>query len=182
MGILLQSGFRVGYFYLFQNFNGLPANLRPGHFFVQGKAFPNLRADGHGRVEISSRVLKNHRNLLAADVLQGFLRKPRQVLPFKHNLGFFRSFRNIFWQQLDDGFGGHGFPAAAFPNNNQCFLMEKVKGNIPDCFNFTGIGVQGNGQVFNFKHFFHGYIPPIGEVSGQERPAAHPPAFGKTAW
>ena len=51
-------------------------------------------------------------------------------------------------------FGGDGFAAAGFAHDGQRLALVQGEGHAAHGFDFTGIGVEGDTQVFNLKDMF----------------------------
>ena len=97
MRITVRTFARVGNAHLFQHFDGVRARLLSGMAEMSLRDFHQLFRDAHERIERSHRILKDHGDLLPANVPHFARRKLQHIPPAEKNLA-----RNDLSRRLGD--------------------------------------------------------------------------------
>lgn len=79
---------RVGNPHVSKHLYGPFPGLAPGHPLMRADRLHDLVADRENRVEARHRVLKNHGDVIAPDLLHVFLARHKKVSPFEEDLAF----------------------------------------------------------------------------------------------
>src|SRR5690606_6157927 len=103
----------------FEQFLGAAERLLLAHLLVLAERFRDLVADGEERVQGRHRLLKDHRDAIAADRLPLALVIGRQILAVKEDLPARHPSRLT--DRPHDRHGGDGFTAAAFADERHHF-------------------------------------------------------------
>ena len=100
-----------------EDLDGAGASRPPGHRAVQQHRLGDLVADGHGRVQGGQRVLEDHADALAADLLHRLVVEGHEVAPVEAD----RSARDgaAGRKQTHDREGGHRLAAARLPDQSE---------------------------------------------------------------
>ena len=118
--------FRFGDANTLEHFHHALLGFRLAHGRVMHQQrFAHLAAHLEHRVQAGHRLLKDHRNIIAADLAQLFIRKSGQVLIFKPDAAA-RHAAGVF-QQAHNGFGGHAFAAAALPHQADDLALGNIQ-------------------------------------------------------
>ena len=140
----------------------------------------DLLADGEHRVEAGHRFLEDHRDLVAAHLLQGFFRQLRQVAvgpvaaPEADGTGVDAPAVEV--GEAKDGHRGHRFAAARFANDGDAFARRHRKGKVVDGCQLAALGLKADAQVLDAEQrtVGHGGFPrhTKGRPPARNSPAA----------
>ena len=112
-------------------------------------SFRDLLANRDGRIQCRHRILKNHGEQLATELLHIPVRIIRNV----HAIGIDFAILDLcgFGQQFHDGFAEDALSAAGFAHESQHFAGIQLKAYIPDSLYFPGSRPDFHGKVFDFQ-------------------------------
>ena len=145
MGILVVSPFRPGNAYLFQHGDG----RRFGRFFAEPfiahQDLSHLLADGQHRVQGGHWILKNHRDLVAANGAHLRGRFLRQILILEADAA--AGYPSVAPQKLDNRLAGDAFPAARLTDDADELPRLNLKAHAAHRVNLTLPGAERGLQV-----------------------------------
>ena len=125
---------------------------------MQQDDLDDLVADGVHRVQARHRVLKDDRNLIAADLAEFLLGhlvdlvavEPHRTADQTAGVG----------GQTHDGVGRDRFAGAGLADNAQHIALIHAEGNAVQRLDLTGGGEEGQAFVLDLKNFFSLMILP----------------------
>ena len=138
----------------FEELDGALKSCGGVHLQVQLKRFRQLPANGQHRVERRHRLLKDHRNLVAADVADFVLVDLEQVLAFEDHFAAY----DLAWRRGDQAQNrqrAHALAAAALPYQAQSFTCFDVVRHAVHSANDAVIREEGGAQVFDLEERRH---------------------------
>ncbi len=113
--------------------------------------FHHLHADGEHRVEGHHRVLKDHRDTVAADVADLAFFEVQQVFSVELDGAVADPAR--FGDEVQDGEGQHGFTGAGFAHNTKAFALFQRQGDAAQGLDLVMFAAwEGDVQIFDFEH------------------------------
>src|SRR5262249_11867116 len=125
--------------------------LRTGrNALVRAHRLHDLLADGQHRIERSHRLLKDHGNSGAANLLQARLRKLRQVLAVEVHRPRFHARRRA-GQQPQDRQGSDAFARTGFADDAENLTFVYIEIDILDRDHLAPFGVECGGEAAYFQ-------------------------------
>ncbi len=122
---------RLGNAHHLQQLQGAFGRDLAGQALVQAEHFVDLLFDRVQRVQRRHRLLKDHRNPVAADVADGFLSEAQQILPGIQNRAGRMVCQGV-GQQAQDRMRGHRFAGTAFAHQGQGFTAFDIEADAFD--------------------------------------------------
>ena len=148
MRILLCTLFRVRNVNKGEVLNGFRLRLCLGKMTVVLNGLDNLLADGLCRVQAGHRVLEDHGNFLAANLLHFFFVRGYDVVLAELHAALFNSCGRH-GVQLHDGLRCDALAAAGLTDDGEHFALAQRKCDAADSLDLTGVGIEGNVQVLH---------------------------------
>ena len=145
VGILVVSAFRLGNPHLFQHGDRRRFGRSFGEPFIAHQDLCHLFTDGQHRVQGGHRILKNHRDLVAANgahLRRGFL---RQIVILEANAA--AGYPSVAPQKLNDRLTGDAFPAARLADDADKLPRLHLKAHAAHRVNLALAGAEGGLQV-----------------------------------
>ena len=121
----------------------------PFQLLVGEENLIELPLHGENGVQGGHRLLKNHRNLIAADFVHFLFGALGQVLAFKEDLAAVDIAVSV--QELQNAHGGNALAAAAFPHDSQGPAGLHLVGNAVYGFDDALLGFKEGVQVAQFQ-------------------------------
>ena len=140
----------IGNAHLAQQVDGAFHRFPAGHVFMHAKWLGNLIADHHHRIEMSHRVLKDHADRLAADVLH-FRFAERHKVDTVDDGRASNNAGTTARQEANECPAGHGFARAALAHQTQHFALFELERQAIHCPDCTLRGLEIDGQVFELQ-------------------------------
>src|SRR3990172_1900698 len=132
--------------------------LRPGFFFAQPlmqlDRLADLVADGEDRIERGHRLLKDHRDLVAADLAHLLIFEPEQIPAAIEDLSA-DDFSRRRSDQAHDRKRSDALAAARLADQAEGFPFVDGKGHAVDSAHFTFGGEERRAQIFDVDQFSH---------------------------
>ena len=169
MRILLGALLRVRNAHLLQTADGLSLRLGMVQLLVELDGLDNLLADLRGRVHAGHRILEDHGDLVAADLLHFLVGSLHDVVASQIDLAALNA-RRRHRVELHDGLSGNGLAAAGLANDSQNLALVHVQRHAADGLNLACIGVKRHAQVFNCKNSLC-HVEITSSASGRKRRA-----------
>ncbi len=116
--VVVYRGVRIANADFFEARDSALAGLALAYALVQPQGFHDLLADGHVGVEAGHRVLEDHRNIPAPNVLQRALGQLQQVAPPECRGAGLNGARRLRYQ-TEQAVTGNGFARAGFADNRR---------------------------------------------------------------
>ena len=115
---------------------------------VDAKYFSNLFADSHQRVHGTHRLLKDNADLTAMQFPKLTALRMEKVLPVEQDVAGIAAL--LPWEKTGNAHGGHGFPAAAFPDKTDDFSVMNGQRNPAD--RIPVAVVEADVQITDYQH------------------------------
>ena len=148
MRILLQAALGIADADLFQGIDDERFRLREIHAAVQAKAFSDLAPNAKGGIEAGHRLLENHADTVAANLLHPREAHRDQVFALKHHAACFDA-RGRRWQQPHDGLRCHTLAATGFAHQAQHLAGFEFKAHILDDAGITLFRIEADRQALD---------------------------------
>ena len=145
MGILVISAFRFSNAHLIQHGYCCRFGRFFRQFFISHQDLRHLLADSEHRVQGGHRILKNHRDLVAANGTHLRGRFLRQVLILEANAA--AGYPSVAPQKLDNRLTGDAFPAARLADDADEFPRLNLKAHATHRLNLALAGAERGLQV-----------------------------------
>ena len=146
---------------------------------VQPHHLGDLVADALHRVQGRHRVLKDHRDVVAADLAHLVLRQLQHILAFQVDLAARNAAAHV-GQDAQDGFGNGGLAGAGLAHQAQGLAPLQMQRHAVDRVHHLAVGHILHHQVLHFEElglFTHLAVPPLSSsASGPKRPAGRRPS------
>ena len=155
--ILLHAALRIGNFDHPELFEHEVARFLFGNALVDAQRLGQLVADGEKRVERGHGILKDHADLVAADLAEHFGREPRQIRSVKDHL-VRRNF-GVVRQKVQHGEHRNALAAAAFADDAHGLALVHVQIHAANGLHLADVDIERRPQVFNVKESLHGSLP-----------------------
>ncbi|MNI33957.1 hypothetical protein D3C73_879280 [compost metagenome] len=156
MGILLGNFFRTGNSDLAQHFNRTLVRFLLAQLQMKPGGFGNLPANLEHRIQRGHRLLKNHRNPVAADTPYFLHRHLQHILAFKTDLPGGNP-ADPLRQQLHDRQRGDAFAAAGFADDAQRLPFAHGQADAVNRTDGSRGRCEFGAQPGDFKQFCHLY-------------------------
>ena len=159
MRIVFDAASRVGNAHLLQEIDPTLRDLFARNLVVRCHRLVDLESNPQHRIERAERVLKDHRDVTAADLTQLFGRHPDQVLALEQDLAVHDLSRPL--DQAEDGHRRDALAAARLPDQPQRFAVEQLETNVAHGLDFTFVGEERGAQVLNLEDWFSQRTVPV---------------------
>jgi len=116
------------------------------HVAVRLDRLLDLKAHLEDRIQAAERVLKDHRDVLAANVADLLAAHLQQVIAAEQDLAAHDPAR--FVDQAQDGQGGHALAAARLADDPERFPGGQVKTDAVDRLDHAVVGEELGAQIF----------------------------------
>ena len=149
MGVFLHHRRRI------RNAGFLQHDKRPGGRFLPAhtemllQRFRNLRLDCQHRVKTCERILEDHGNLVAADLVELLFRNRQQVPALIQCLSV--EHRAVSGKKTHHGETGNTLPASRFSNNTENFSLIDVKTDIVSDDPVSEIALEPHSQFLHIQ-------------------------------
>ena len=123
---------------------------------MEGDRLGNLVADPMHGIERGHRLLKDHRDLIAAHGAHAIEIERQEVASLtvstseEHAAGECDQGRR--WREAHDGKAGDALAGTRFADQRQSFAGAQRKRNVAHGLERTAFGGKGHREVFHFKH------------------------------
>ena len=134
----------------FEQAQGFPVGGLPIHAAMIHQRFTDLETDWQYRIEACHRLLKDHRDTIAAQCPHLVFRQGQQILAFKHNLALNATVD--LRQQAHDGESSHAFTGARLAHHSQGFARGQIKIQRVDNRAPLAVHTKGGGQIADRKN------------------------------
>ena len=173
MGIIPEALFRVGDAHQIQQLQRPGLRLLPGRRAVEEDALHDLLADGHGGIEARHRVLKDHGDVLPVDVLAQLLFPDLQEIDGLILTVFVGEGiedlaavdGGVAVQKAHHGLHRDRFAGAGLAHDGHCLALLQIQIDPADGVDHTGVGTEGDVQVFELEDGFCTHAAPPPHIS-----------------
>ncbi len=140
----------IGHLHQLQRLEGALHRRAMANFAMLAHGFGDLFANGQHWVECGQRLLEDHRDALAAQILDAMLIHGEQILAVDQDLAFGDAGR--FGQQTQQRQRRHGLAAAGFADDAQRLARPHRERHVGDDGVGAAVGADFDGQVVDRDH------------------------------
>ena len=113
----------------------------------------DLLTDLNDRVKRGERILEDHSDLVASDLVHFLLVYLEKVLTVEEDLSALND--RVTCKNTEDRLSGYGFSRARLTNDSESLALFNIKGNIANSLYRTALRTEGDLQIINFKNLTH---------------------------
>ena len=145
------------------------ASLTAAGLVLQQHSLGDLLTDAHNGVQRGQRILEDHSDFIATDLVHFLFGDLQQILTVINDLAAFDD--GVAGQDAHNGTAGNGLTGAGLANDGQGLAALQVEGDIADSLHLAVVGTEGDLQILNFKVLCHYSSAPLKEgLKASRRP------------
>ena len=137
---------------------------------LEDHSLGKLSTDLNDRVKGGHRILEDHSDLVAADLVEIVLIDLKQILTVVNDLAVLND--GVTCENTEDRLTCNRLTRTRLTNDSKCLTLLKVKVNTANRLNLTRVGVERYSQIFNVKFICHNYqsAPFVEGLNASRRP------------
>ena len=122
-------------------------------FALEHHGLGQLFADAHDGVQAGQRILENHGDFVAANLIEVILADLEQILAVVENFAVLDD--RVAGQNAQDSLRGDGLTRAGLAHDGERLALVKVKADVPHRLHLAGDRAERNAQIANLQFLFH---------------------------